>query len=108
MNFMITELGTLVRRLRSDRGEPTPLSAVRRLQQQPRIVKALGFLSLFLLVATLDFFLDPNLSLFVLYLIPTLYAAWFLGTRWGHAVVWQVPRSGPWMTGGVRFSIAIR
>ena len=39
---------------------------------------------------------DHDLSLFALYLIPTLYAAWFLGIRWGYvsclasAAVWGI------------------
>jgi sigma-B regulation protein RsbU (phosphoserine phosphatase) len=63
------------------------------LQRQPRVVKVLEFLGLFVLIAWLDL-LDYDLSLFALYLIPTLYAAWFLGIRWGYvsclasAAVW--------------------
>jgi len=34
---------------------------------------------------TLDLVVDPNLSLFAVYLIPTLFAAWFLGYRWAYA-----------------------
>jgi hypothetical protein len=33
------------------------------------------------LIAWLDLILDRDLSLFALYLIPTLYAAWLLGIR---------------------------
>jgi phosphoserine phosphatase RsbU/P len=60
------------------------------------LVRALGFLGLFILIAWLDFVLDPDLSLFALYLIPTLYSAWFLGPRWGYvsclasALVWVI------------------
>ena len=60
------------------------LTALRRLQRQPRIVQVLVFLGLFALTAWLDLAIDPDLSLFALYLIPTLYSAWFLGIRWGY------------------------
>ncbi len=96
MNFTFAEFSNLLALSRSDPGESRSLTAVKRLQQESQFVKALGFLSLFVLVAGLDFFLDSNLSLFALYLIPTLYAAWFLGTWWGHAsclgsaIVWAV------------------
>ena len=52
--------------------------------------------------------LDRDLTLFALYLIPTLYSAWFLGVRWGYvsclasAVVWAID---DW---GEQLSIAIR
>jgi hypothetical protein len=33
---------------------------------------------------TLDLIIDHDLSLFALYLIPTLYSAWYLGSRWAY------------------------
>ena len=60
------------------------MNALRYLQRQPRVVQVLGFLGLFALIAGLDHVIDHDLSLFALYLIPTLYAAWFLGIRWGY------------------------
>ena len=63
-------------------------------QRQPRVVHALGFVVLFILTASLDLILDRDLSLFALYLVPTLYAGWYLGALWGYAsclasaVVW--------------------
>lgn len=72
------------------------MKTLRHWQGQPRVVQALAFLGLFVLIAGLDFVTDPDLSLFALYLIPTLYATWFLGTRWGYlsclasAVVWAI------------------
>jgi hypothetical protein len=72
------------------------LNALRPLQRQPRVVQALGFLGPFALIAGLDHVFDHDLSLFALYLIPTLYAAWFLGIRWGcvsclaSVVVWVI------------------
>ena len=72
------------------------LSTLRRLQRQPRVVRGLGALALFTLVAWLDFTLDKDLSLFAIYLIPTLYSAWLLGVRWGYvccfasAAVWVI------------------
>jgi serine phosphatase RsbU (regulator of sigma subunit) len=76
------------------------LNALRYWQRQPRVVQAMGFLVLFVLIACLDLVLDLVLdsdpSLFVLYLIPTLYSAWFLGIRWGYvsclasAVLWVI------------------
>ena len=92
----------------SQQEELTPLSIVRRLQHQPRIIKVLGFLGLFAVVARLDLALDPNLSLFALYLIPTLYAAWFLGIRWGYAscfasaVVWVIDDWGEFLSTAIR------
>jgi serine phosphatase RsbU (regulator of sigma subunit) len=73
-----------------------PLNAFRYLQRQPRVIRVLLFVLLFTLVALLDLVVDPDLSLFALYLIPTLFSAWFLGTRWGYigclasAVVWII------------------
>ncbi len=75
------------------------MNAIRHWQRQPRVVKKLGLLVLFVLIAWLDF-LDQELSLFALYLIPTLYADWFLGTRWGYvscfasALVWVIEEWG--------------
>ena len=75
---------------------PSLLNSVRRLQRQPRLLHALGSLVVFVLIAWLDLALDKDLSLFALYLIPTLYSAWFLGIRWGYvccfasAAVWAV------------------
>jgi hypothetical protein len=72
------------------------LKTLRHWQRQPRTVQALAFVGLFVLIASLDFVLDRDLSLFALYLIPTLYAAWFLGIRWGYvtclasAAVWAI------------------
>ena len=72
------------------------LEAVQTLQRQPRVVQVLEFLCLFGLIAGLDHVIDHDLSLFALYLIPTLYAAWFLGIRWGYVsclasgVVWAI------------------
>jgi phosphoserine phosphatase RsbU/P len=45
----------------------------------------LGFVGLFVLIAWMDLVFDHDLSLFALYLIPTLYSSWFLGIRWGYA-----------------------
>ena len=70
------------------------MNAVRYLHRQSRLVQALVFLALFVLIAWLDLVLDHDLSLFALYLIPTLFAGCFLGARWGYicclasAVVW--------------------
>jgi serine phosphatase RsbU (regulator of sigma subunit) len=72
------------------------LSTLRNLQHKPRPVQALVLIGLFVLIAWVDLIVDPDLSLFALYLIPTLYSAWFLGIRWGYigclasAVVWVV------------------
>jgi serine phosphatase RsbU (regulator of sigma subunit) len=73
-----------------------PWNAVRHWQRQSRVVQALGFLGLFIVIAWIDLVIDRDLSLFALYLIPTLYSAWFLGFRWGYvsclasAVVWFI------------------
>ena len=72
------------------------LEALQTLQRQPRVVRVLEFLCLFAVIAGLDHVIDRDLSLFALYLIPTLYAAWFLGVRWGYVsclasgIVWAI------------------
>ena len=96
MNSISTRISTPVKQFASVRRGRALLNALRHLQRQPRVVQALGFLGLFVLIAGLDHVLDRDLSLFALYLIPTLYAAWFLGIRWGYvsclasAVVWVI------------------
>jgi serine phosphatase RsbU (regulator of sigma subunit) len=60
------------------------LKLLRLLQRQPRAVHGVAFAGLFVLIAWPDLVLDPDLSLFALYLIPILYSAWFLGVRWGY------------------------
>jgi serine phosphatase RsbU (regulator of sigma subunit) len=71
-------------------------NALWRLRRLSHPVKAAGFVGLFVVIAWLDFVIDRDLSLFALYLIPTLYAAWFLGTRAGYltclasAVIWLI------------------
>jgi serine phosphatase RsbU (regulator of sigma subunit) len=89
-------ISTVVNQFASVRRGTAPLNALRHWQRQPRVVQALGFLGLFVLIVWLDFVVDRDLSLFALYLIPTLYSAWFLGIRWGYvsclasAVVWVI------------------
>lgn len=91
-----TPISTPIRQSASVRRGRAPLNAFRHLQRQPRVVHAVGCLGLFVLIAWLDLVLGHNLSLFALYLIPTLYSAWFLGIRWGYlsclasAVVWVI------------------
>ena len=60
------------------------LNALRGLQRQSCVVHVLVFLGLFAVTSVFDLATDPDLSLFALYLIPTLYSAWFLGIRWGY------------------------
>jgi serine phosphatase RsbU (regulator of sigma subunit) len=86
--------GGTIQQIAGWRRAAAPWNALRRLQRQPRAVHALTCLALFVLVAWLDLVLDRDLSLFALYLIPTIYSAWFLGIRWGYlsclasAAVW--------------------
>ena len=42
------------------------------------------FFALFALTASLDLIVDHDLVLFALYLIPTFYSAWCLGSRWAY------------------------
>jgi serine phosphatase RsbU (regulator of sigma subunit) len=71
-------------------------SALGRLQNQSLATRIAAFLLLFALTALLDLVVDHDLSLLALYLIPTLYSAWYLGTRWAYAsclaggVVWFI------------------
>jgi hypothetical protein len=69
-------------------------------QRQPRVVHALGFLILFILAACLDHIVDLDLSLFALYLVPTLYTAWYLGVFGDTSAVLTAPRFGSPKTGG--------
>lgn len=67
-----------------------------RLQKQSRLSRIAVFIVLFVLTAWLDFIVDHDLSLFALYLIPTLYSAWYLGTGWAYSscfaggIVWFI------------------
>ena len=77
-------------------------NALGRLQKQSRSTRIAIFVMLFGLTACLDLVVDHNLSLFPVYLIPTLYSAWFLGSRWAYAsclaggVVWFVNDRPGW------------
>jgi len=72
------------------------LNALQYLHRQTWLVQALVFTALFVLIAWLDLVLGHDLSLFALYLIPTLFSSWLLGARWGYAsclasaVVWAI------------------
>lgn len=44
-----------------------------------------GLVAFFVAIPWLDFAVDPDLSLFALYLIPIIYAGWFLCRGWGYA-----------------------
>jgi len=91
-----TRTSTSVKQIASMMRGMSLLDALRHLQRQPRVVKVLEFLGLFALIARLDHVIDRDLSFFALYLIPTLYAAWFLGIRWGYGsclasgIVWAI------------------
>jgi serine phosphatase RsbU (regulator of sigma subunit) len=67
-----------------------------RLQKWSSATRVAVFLALSALTASLDLVVDHDLSLFALYLIPTLYSAWYLGTPWAYAsclaggVVWFI------------------
>ena len=95
MSSISTRSSTPVKQFANVRRERALLNALRHWERQPRALQALGLLGLFALITWLDL-LDHDLSLFALYLIPTLYAAWFLGIRWGYvsclasAAVWVI------------------
>lgn len=71
-------------------------NALRSLQKltQPNRIAVVAVL--FSLTAWLDLVIDRDLSLFALYLIPTMYAAWYLGSLWAYGtcfasgVVWVI------------------
>jgi sigma-B regulation protein RsbU (phosphoserine phosphatase) len=96
MSSISTRISTPVKQFASVRRGGALVNALRHWHRQPRVVQALGFLGLFVLIAWLDHVIDRDLSLFALYLIPTLYAAWFLGVRWGYVsclasgIVWAI------------------
>jgi serine phosphatase RsbU (regulator of sigma subunit) len=96
MGSTSTRISTPVKQSARWSGGTPPWNALRHWQRQPRVVQALGGLGLFVAIAWLDLVLDHGLSLFALYLVPTLYTAWFLGIRWGYvscltsAVVWVI------------------
>ena len=96
MASISTRSSNLVKQFPSVRRGRWLLNALGQLQRQPRVVQTLGFLGSFTVIAGLDHVVDRDLSLFALYLIPTLYAAWFLGIRWGYVsclasgIVWAI------------------
>jgi serine phosphatase RsbU (regulator of sigma subunit) len=77
-------------------------NALARLRKQSTATRIAIFLALFTLTASLDLVLDHDLSLFALYLIPTLYSTWSLGTKWAYAsclaagVVWFIDDFPGW------------
>ena len=81
MSSISTPTSTSVKQLANARRGMSLLDALRHLQRQPRALLVLEFLGLFVLIVWLDHVVDRDLSLFALYLIPTLYAAWLLGIR---------------------------
>jgi serine phosphatase RsbU (regulator of sigma subunit) len=89
-------LGTPFRQFARARRGTAPLNALQYLHRQTWLVQALVFTALFVLIAWLDLVLGHDLSLFALYLIPTLFSSWLLGARWGYAsclasaVVWAI------------------
>jgi serine phosphatase RsbU (regulator of sigma subunit) len=72
------------------------------LQTQSRAFRITVLVALFVITAWLDLIVDHNLSLFPLYLIPTLYSAWYLGNRWAYGtcmtsgVVWFANDRSGW------------
>jgi serine phosphatase RsbU (regulator of sigma subunit) len=93
MNWISSSVGPAVEQF--DRITRLDLSnALGRLQQQSRATRIAIFVVLFGLTAWLDLVVDHNLSMFPVYLIPTLYSTWYLGSRWAYAsclaggVVW--------------------
>lgn len=85
-----------VKTMAEQRPMPALLRATQYLQRQPLTLHVSAFAIFFILVAFLDLVLDRDLSLYAFYLIPALYATWFLGARWGYsscvasAVVWLI------------------
>ena len=71
-------------------------NALRRLQKLTQPNRIAVIVVLFSLTAWLDLVVDRDLSLFALYIIPTLYAAWYLGSAWAYGtcfasgVVWVI------------------
>jgi serine phosphatase RsbU (regulator of sigma subunit) len=70
--------------------------ALGRLQKQSTATRIAVLLGLFALTGWFDLILDHDLSLFALYLVPTLYSVWYLGRRWAYAscvaggIVWFI------------------
>jgi serine phosphatase RsbU (regulator of sigma subunit) len=77
-------------------------NALGRLQKQSRAIRIAILVVLFGLTACLDLVVDHNLSLFPVYLIPTLYSAWYLSSGWAYAsclaggLVWFVDDRPGW------------
>jgi Stage II sporulation protein E (SpoIIE) len=69
MGSISTRISTAIMQFASMRGRTAPLNAIRYLQRQPRFVRALASLGLFVLIAWIDLLIDNDLSLFALYLI---------------------------------------
>src|ERR1700739_2854374 len=59
-------------------------TALGRLQKESRAIRIAVFLGLFVLTVWIDLIVDHELSLFALYFIPTLYSAWYLGSKWAY------------------------
>jgi diguanylate cyclase (GGDEF)-like protein len=53
----------------------------------PRWGVILGSFLLVVIIAVADYFDDPNISLFVLYLIPIFLTAWYAGRIWGFSML---------------------
>ena len=74
--------------------------AIERLQRQVRPVRVAGLATVFAVVAYIEFWLDPDLSLYAFYLIPAIYSTWFLSVRWGYVTC--VASSAVWLVDGWR------
>jgi hypothetical protein len=79
--------------------------ALGRLQKESRAIRIAVSLGLFVLTVWLDLSVDHDLSLFALYLIPTFFSAWYLGSRWAcgsclaGAAVWVIDEGPEFTTG---------
>jgi serine phosphatase RsbU (regulator of sigma subunit) len=83
MNWTSSSVGAAIGQL-ADAGWIDTSNALGRLRKQSQTTRIVLFLALFAATAWLDFIVDHDLSLFVLYLIPTLYSAWYLGSKWAY------------------------
>jgi diguanylate cyclase (GGDEF)-like protein len=52
-----------------------------------RWIVVLGSFVLVIVIAVADYYDDPNISLFVLYLIPVFLTAWYVGRIWGFCML---------------------
>lgn len=71
----------------NDMNRPEMFAFVQRLSARPRAFHQSVTVVGFLLVTVVDWWFDPALSVLSLYLVPIIYALWFLGASYGQGLI---------------------